>query len=269
MNEINLRDGLLKFLRYWWVLVLVMLAGGMAGLAIGQSLSPVYEATAFYEVDLDEPAVLARNGLTDLNSLDYARANTYLSPIYSVFFSPETEQALISVAVQSGIMVGVGSVHEPDYYVDRRGVVWLVTVRDADPEKAAFLASAWLQIVNDTVHDQLAHANAAEDLIALRRLVDTCLQDRTLDEVNQCAGTAFQTVTELEAFQADLNARIFDEQESAEGIEPVFRAEISDPAQASGLAVLYRHAVLMAAGSLLGLLVGILVLPLMGKRSRA
>jgi hypothetical protein len=100
-------------------------------------------------------------------------------------------------------------------------------------------------------------------------LLDGCLPDRSLEELNQCAGTAFQALTDLEPFQADLNARILEEEHAALGMEPVFTAEISDLAEPSGLPVLYQQGVLMAAGSLLGLLAAFIVLSAPLKRAGA
>lgn len=268
MNDIVLGHEFQAIFRRWWILVIFMLFGGLAGWIIGYFLPPIYESTAFYQVDLNRDEVVKREALPGIASLDYARSNYYLDPVAELFFNPEIQAELISTAAQDGISVSIGSIHEPSFFMDRRGSVWFITVRNRNPETAALLANLWLELVDSRVHNQLAHASSAEDLQIVHALVETCFSENNLAQANQCAGTTFSKPSDLEAYLQDLESQIASEQATSGGLVPVISLAITRPAEPSIAPILYRRGLLMASGSLLGLLLGMLFLSI-PSRSRA
>jgi hypothetical protein len=107
MNDIVISHEFQAILRRWWLLIIFMLIGGLAGWIIGYFLPPIYEATAFYQVDLDKNEVVKRDDLPGIASLDYARSNYYLDPVAELFFNPEVQAELVSTAARDGISVVV------------------------------------------------------------------------------------------------------------------------------------------------------------------
>jgi uncharacterized protein involved in exopolysaccharide biosynthesis len=159
-------------------------------------------------------------------------------------------------------------IREPAFFLDRRGSVWFITVRDPDPEKAALLANLWLEIVDARLKDQLVHAESAEDLQTIHALVETCFTESNMAQANQCAGTTFSAPSDLEAYLQDLDGQIRTEQDASAGLIPVISLEITRQAEPSDAPILYRRGLLMASGSLLGLLLGMLLISIQ-IRSRA
>jgi uncharacterized protein involved in exopolysaccharide biosynthesis len=98
--------------------------------------------------------------------------------------------------------------------------------------------------------------------------VKTCFSGNNLAQANQCAGTTFSGPADLEAYQQDLERQIASEQESSGGLVPVISLAITRLAEPSSTPILYRRGVLMATGSLLGLLLGMLLISIQS-RSRA
>jgi len=268
MNDIVLGPEFQAISRRWWLFVVFMLIGGLAGWIISFLLPPIYEATAFYQVDLNQNEVIKRDALPGIASLDYARSNYYLDPVAELFFNPKVQAELISAAAQDGISMTIGSIREPTFFLDRRGMVWFITVRDRDPETAALLSNLWLELVDARVHGQLAHASSAEDLQMVHAFVETCFTENSLSQANQCAGTTFSGPSELETYLQDLERQIASEQEASGGLVPVINLAITRLAEPSSAPILYRRGLLMASGSLLGLLLGMLLISIRS-RSRA
>lgn len=268
MNDIVIGQEFQVISRRWWIFVVFMLIGGLAGWIIGYFLPPIYESTAFYQVDLNQNEVVKRDALPGIASLDYARSNYYLDPVAELFFNPEVQTELISAAARDGISVTVGSIREPTFFLDRRGSVWFITIRDRVPETAALLANLWLELVDARVHSQLAHASSAEDLQTVHAFVETCFTENNLAQANQCAGTTFSGPSDLEAYLQDGERQIASEQEASGGLVPVISLAITRLAEPSNAPILYRRGLLMASGSLLGLLLGMLLISIQS-RSRA
>ncbi len=265
MNDIVISHEFQAILRRWWLFIIFMLIGGLAGWIIGYFLPPIYEATAFYQVDLNKDEVIRRDALPGIASLDYARSNYYLDPVAELFFYPEVQAELISASAREGISVAVGSIREPAFFLDRRGSVWFITVRDRDPETAALLANLWLGLVDARVHGQLAHASSAEDLQVVHAFVKSCFSENNLAQANKCAGIAFSGPADLEAYLQDLERQIASEQEASGGLVPVISLAITRLAEPSSAPILYRRGVLMATGSLLGLLLGMLLISIQSR----
>jgi hypothetical protein len=265
MNDIELSQEFHLILHRWWLIALLTIVGGLSGWVVGYFLPPVYEATAFYKVDLNEDEVVKRDSLPGIASLDYARTNLYLGPVADMFFDPEISTELVLSAAQNGISMTSEDFRAPTFSLDRRGMEWFITVRDRDPETAALLANLWLELVDARLNGQLAHASSAEDLQIVHALVETCFTGNNLEQGNQCAGTTFSGPSDLEAYLQDLEGQIASEQEDSGGLVPVISLEITRQAEPSSAPILYRRSLLMASGSLLGLLLSMLVISIQSR----
>lgn len=259
-------------MRLWWLMALCIVLGGAAGWIFSLFRHPVYEATAFYRVSVDNAVLARRLGLDPQIPLGFSAVRPYIDPPANVFYQEETQKDLFAAAGSQGIAAEAVDFSSHDLILDRNGAIWYVTVRNGDAEMAARLANLWLELVDARVRAMLAHAYSAESLEAVRSAVMLCFSSLNLTEANECAGTAFSTPAEFEAYAAGLDRQIAAERLASGGMDTVLRVDPDRPAVPPAAPVLYRQGTLILAGGLAGFLVGLALIqigrPGPGSRAR-
>jgi hypothetical protein len=257
MNDLDPRTIFTRLLRFWWVLSLAMILGGMTGWVFSRIHPPVYEATAYYQVNLDEQGLIKRLGLPPQTDLDFLTVNPYLTPVADQFYSPGIREQVIAALEGEDIHLAPADFNTRNFILDRRGLVWFITARDSDPDRAVKMADIWLRTIDGHLHELQAHAVHSRVLKLQYLLVERCFTDFSFTEANQCAGTSFSSLSELDAFLNGLVDQIAAEDASSRGIDPLLSFVIERPAVATAAPLLYARSNLMVAGGLVGLLIAI------------
>lgn len=266
MNDLDPRAIFERLLRFWWVLSLAMILGAMLGWAFSRTHPPVYEATAYYRASVDEQALIKLLGLDPQTELDFLTVNTYLTPLADLFYLPDIRDQVIAALQEEDITLAPGDFNTRNFILDRRGFLWFVTARDSDPDRAVKMVDIWLQTVDHRAHEFQNHLVNSRNLDFQNSLVERCFANFSFTEANQCAGTAFASLSQLDAFQRGLADQIAAETASSRGIDPLLSFMIERPAAASKAPMLFARSNLMIAGALAGLLIAI-VLVFTGKGS--
>jgi hypothetical protein len=262
MNDINPQQALERAMHLWWLIAVCVLLGGVAGWTFSMFRHPVYEATAFYDVSVDQPELARRLGLDPQTPLGFSAIRPYIDPAANVFYQEETQNELFAAAQSQGIPAEAVDFSSNDLILDRSGALWYVTVRNADAELAARLANLWLELADTRIRAMLAHAYSAESLETVRSAVMQCFSSLNLTKANECAGTAFNTPVEFETYIAGLDRQIAAERQASGGVDTVLEVELGRAAQPPAEPVLYRQGTLILAGSLAGFLVGLALIPI-------
>ena len=257
VEDISPRDSLEHALRYWWVISLAMVIGGLLGWGISRFLPPVFEARASYRVTLDDNAVLAEANKTNPDAeLTYEIRAPYLTPISLMFYTPEVRTALERQAQSRGIDFPQDGFRSGQLTLDNRRSDWMVIVRHRDGELAAKLANLWVAIADEYLKSAHEQAVLAESLKLQMSLVAKCFQDSSLTEANQCAGTSFTSLDEMQVEYQGLNRKYQDALSASQGISALASFEPGVIAEPPLRPVYYNTGWLLLAGSLLGLIVG-------------
>ena len=256
VEDISPRDSFVHVLRYWWVIALAMIIGGLIGWGIGRLATPVYEARAGYRVSLDEDAVLAELHKTSPQAeLTYDVRAPYLAPVALVFFASEVRTAVQDQATAAGLDFPKDGFRTGQLSLDQQGDEWTIVVRHSDPVSAAKLANLWVSIANGRLIKDHGQAVMAASLKLQIDMLTQCFTNPNLTEANQCAGTSFTKVPEMQAYYQDLDRKYQDALSANEGISTLVSFEPGAVATPPAQPIYYRTGLLMVVGGLLGLII--------------
>lgn len=257
VEDIAPREPLERALRYWWVIALAMIAGGLIGWSISRLSPPVYEARAGYRVTLDEDSLLAELHKTDPGAeLTYDMKAPYLTPVALVFYTPEVRSAVEEKARSEGLDFPKDGFRTGQLYLDQHGTQWTIVVRHEDSDTAAKLANLWVATADEQLKRAQEQAILAVSFKAQLALLDNCLSKASLADVNRCAGTSFIDSAEMQAYHQDLASRMQDAFAASEGISTLVNIDRGQVAEPPARPLYYSAGLLMVAGSLLGLILG-------------
>jgi hypothetical protein len=260
MNDLDPRTIFERLLRFWWAISLGMILGGVAGWVFSRIHQPIYEATAYYQVTMDEKALVNRLGLDPQTDVDFLLVNPYLTPAADLFYSTDIREPVIASLEAEGIHLLPADFNTRNFILDRRGSVWFVTARSSDPDRAVKMADIWLQTTDGLLREFQAHAVQLQVLKLQNSLVERCFTDFSFSEANQCAGTTFASLPEMNVFLGVLQEQIAVEDAGSRGIDPLLSFVIDRPAVATASPMLYARSNLMVAGGLVGLLIAVVFL---------
>jgi hypothetical protein len=257
VNDLSPQIIFKRALHYWWILSITIIVGCIAGWIFSQFHHPIYEATSYYQVNLDEHGLIERLGLDSKTQLDFATKNIYLAPVEIVFYTPDTREKLIAILKSEGISLLPSDFNATNFILDRHGSPWFITVRDTNPDKAVKMANAWLGTVDAELREYGTHALKMQDLKLLQSIIQSCFVQSSFNQANQCAGTNFSSLSEMQTYLDKLAGQIATEAESSQGTDPLLTFIIERPAVASNAPMLYVQSDLMVAGAVIGLLIGV------------
>jgi hypothetical protein len=264
MNDLSPLDMLERTLHRWWILVALMVLGGMTGWVFSLFRHPVYEATAVYQVSLDEQQLVELGRLApDEVPLEFSDQNIFLSPVADVFYDPAVLANLLASARSQNIQLPAGDLDLANFTLDRRGTQWFVTVRSADPATAVQLADLWLTTVDAVLRVASAHSAQYISLQLQHNSVQKCFAEMDFQQANQCAGTSFAAPADLDTYLNGLETQMISEQQAGGGIDPAISFVIVSQAETPSHPVLYSVSLLMVAGSLIGLVAGMILVQIL------
>lgn len=260
MNDLSPLDMLERTLRRWWMLVALMVLGGVAGWTFSLFRHPVYEATAVYQVALDEQQLVERGLVTaDKLPLLFEDQNIYLAPAANMFYDSTMQANLVADARSHNIQLQENDFNPVNFYLDRRGKQWFVTVRSADPATAARLADLWLADVDAALREAQTHSYQSISLQLQHDSVQKCFAEMDFKQANQCAGASFAAPVDLGAYLKGLETQMTSEQQAGRGIDPALLFVIVSQANQPSHPVLYSVSLMMMGGSLIGFLAGMIL----------
>jgi len=257
VEDLSPRDALERVLCYWWMIALAMIAGSLIGWGIGHFSDQVYEARAGYRVNLDEDSLLAELRKTNPDAeLTYDIRAPYLTPVALVFYTPEVRTAVEEQAVAEGLDFPRNGFGTGQLSLDQRGSDWTVVVRHNDGDTAAKLANLWIKIANEHLSKAHMQAVLAASLKLQVNLLSKCFSKENLAEANQCAGTSFASMGEIQTGIQDLDRRYQDAISASNGVSPLVSFTPGSSAELPARPIYYNTGLLLLVGSLLGLLIG-------------
>jgi len=270
MDDLAPRVMLERMLHRWWILALLMVMGGVGGWSISYIQPPIYEATVIYNVSLDQQKLVEEGVVaSDKLPLDFASQNVYLLPADEMFTSPDVEAHLAMDANAPGLLSPKNTIDPENLSLDRNGLAWQVSVRSVNPSVAARLANFWVKEADSALRAAQVHTLQSESLGIEYASIQKCFLDMDFTQANICAGTSFVTSSDLDAYLINLEQKILSEQQAGHGIDPALSFMIMTQAQPPSHPILYAVSSISLAGSLVGLLIGILlvqILPARGHR---
>jgi hypothetical protein len=128
---------------------------------------------------------------------------------------------------------------------------------------AANLANLWVADVYPALLEARAHTAEAISIELQRNSIQGCFSKMDFSSANHCAGTTFAGAADMDEYLKNLEQKAAAERQAGRGVDPALGFVVGNPAEPPASPILYSVAGIIFAGSIFGLLVGLLVLKLL------
>jgi hypothetical protein len=235
--------------RKWWVLVLAMVLGGLAGMLITRAHKPVYQSQAVITTAVD----YAYTGSIDDIELDHL-----IMAVGDVINSTTVRESLVEKVLNEGVADSADGILN-NLNLIRKGNGWLLTVRASDPVIAQQVALLWgNEAIDSLVALRLAAAEAFH-IQVVQFALEECLSRIVVVEPVS-SGCSSEEIDELRLFlvssdQLDASLTYRDSI-----LLSNLSFELTKEPEVSTSPVLFRQNLTVLAGALIGLIAALGVL---------
>jgi hypothetical protein len=142
MNEFTPLDEFSRLFRYWWLIAISMVLGGLAAYLFHRLNPPVYEAAATIMATIDTETFPFEGVREDLIQYNEDMA---LGTIEGVLRSTGVTGALFDTALAQGITLDARILAKSSS-IERKQDIWEVRYRSADPATAQSVTNLWMEL---------------------------------------------------------------------------------------------------------------------------
>jgi hypothetical protein len=140
-NDFSAPSFFSRVVRFWWILIGLMIAGGVVGFLLSHIIRPMYESEAVVTSSLD----YANLGNLD----DWEEDQTYLA-IGDIITSTDVKEKVLAAASADGVVLTRDAL-EKAFSADRQDTRWVMRVRAPSAEEAQQLNSYWVSAAMDAL----------------------------------------------------------------------------------------------------------------------
>lgn len=246
MDDIVPSDILKRAMRWWWLIALFMIAGGVLGVLLVKLQKPWYESQASITTSID----FAFAGRLNEDEEDYL-----ILTIGDVINSSPVLEEVRKQAASREIIITDDDL-QTRFTKARQGYRWEITVRDHDPEIAQTLTQFWVEAA-DTALEEL-HQNTINSMMvqSAQLALQNCFSQIVIVEPS----SAYCSVENIDSIRASMASSSNNEAIPALPetiLLSKIRSEISDNAYLPGGAVVFNRNLSALMGVFCGLLVGL------------
>lgn len=248
-NDFVPSDLIKTIARKWWILVLAMVLGGLAGMLLTRAHKPVYQSQAVITTAVD----YAYTGSLEDFELDHL-----IMAVGEVIDSTSVSEAVVENALSEGFADATDKILN-NLNLIRKGNSWLLTVRASDPVTAQRIALIWGNEAIGSLATLRAAATEAFHIKAAQFALEECLSrivvvepvssgcsSEEMDELRLILTTSDQAVASLTYRESILLSNL--------------SFELTREPEVSTSPVLFSQNLNVLAGALIGLIVGLGVL---------
>ena len=189
-DDFVMADVFTRALRYWWLVFVLMFAGGLVGFLASSIQKPLYESTAHITTVIDY-AYAGR--LTDYEE------DHLLSAIGDIITSDEVLRKTSTAIVEQGLASGADEARAGLSAV-RQGFRWQLTSQYYDPLIAQSINQVWLSASMDALEELRLESLVALTKLSAQAEVEACFQQA----VNLEPVSPYCTIEEMRSLLADL-----------------------------------------------------------------
>lgn len=237
-----------RALRYWWLIFLLMVIGGLTGWVIHLLRPATYEASATISFAID----YGQTGqLTDVEE------DQMLGLVGDVIASPQVIDKVIAHGQQEGLIIDP-VVFKKSIFPERKDYLWIMHVRLSDPQAAARLSGLWSEEAYAMLSSALDHATTASKVQKYMDGLVSCLQQTVVTQPDQALCDQ-----DLAKIQQDLLAagkELHQEQLASQGVLPALRFDEPAKPLVPTSPVQGGRNQLVLAGAIIGFLLGVMSL---------
>ena len=246
MDQFSPIETIERSLRFWWVVALLVICGGMAGWIFHLVQPPLYDAKVEFTAAVD---------FNKAGPIDTLEQDKSIAVVGDTIHSYTVIDQVVVDAQAAGIKVDQASLLEMAY-VERKSEIWELRIRNANPQVAQTLANLWADQAFADLITYHQHAQQADALTTQLAVLSMCMQqaylpgsqDTLCKDANQ-ADLASQYKQVSDALQA--------EQMVSGGLPSWVTFDLKQKADLPTRPVTYGTNSLVLAGSLIGFILGV------------
>lgn len=238
-------------LRFWWLIFVLMVAGGLFGFFMSSVRPPLYEATGRFPISID---------FVSTGPMTQYEEDVALNAVAAVLYSSQLIDDIVARAVEQGISTSAAELRAAAV-LERKVSDWDLRLRMTDPVRAGQLASLWIDLGQEKLQERFRNAQEAENLRRVLRSLENCLQQASVSEPAVPSCTA-ERLPEIQADLERVGQAYIEALAGSQSISPALRI---GPAVYTGVStrpVMHDRGLLVLAGSMLGFLLGISLISL-------
>ncbi|MCL4562646.1 MAG: hypothetical protein M1281_18800 [Chloroflexi bacterium] len=246
MNEFSPLDRFSRALDYWWLIVILTIAGGVAGWGIHRLLLPEYEARAVISVSINYSQTGQLTQFEEDRALDMVGGLVQSTPVLD---------AIAKQAQASQIQVSAADLTRMGFW-QRNEYVWVLKLRSRSPTDAQTLTNLWADEAYHQLNTAYQHALNAQNLQRYLNSLESCLSNTAASRpvLNPCN---MSSLADLQTQLQSTGTAMYNELKASRGISPALSFDLSQKASLPVQPAAYGMNSLVLAGALIGFVVGI------------
>ena len=237
-----------KAIEYWWVIVALMILGGVSGWLLSIINQPLYESKATLSTSID---YVQSGYLTDIEE------DQILNLVGDNLLSDVIMDAMVIRMSDLGQSFSLADIRE-SIFIERQGYHWILRARNENASLAQVIVANWTEIVEDEFNTYLYHANMAEAI--KRRIIglEECYSQQIWVDPSSplCSQKSAEEIRNEISIE---NREFLSELKKGHGIDPAARFAITMQASAPYQVANTRNEMVFA-GSVMGLFLGLIVI---------
>jgi capsular polysaccharide biosynthesis protein len=243
-SDLVLTDLIKKIIKKWWVIAGLMIIGGLTGMLVTRIHKPVYQSTAIITTAVD----YAYAGRLEDYELDHI-----LLAVGDIVDSTSVRQQVL-INSQEQIHGLTADETQKSMIAVRKGYDWILTARSSDPFVAQVLASAWAE--NAMVALFKMNQQALEDFHTQTTLlsIESCFSESVVVE-NATADCSTEELTRLMTNFESEDGGYSNLRESI--LLSNLSFQVTTKPTLPSAPILFRQNLNVAAGALIGLVLGL------------
>jgi len=159
-------DLLSRVLRYWKLVILMMIVGGLAGWLYHLTRPALYQSNA---------AISFAFNIARFGNLSESQQDSAMGAAGFIIASSPVPEYVSDQARQRGISIDLYPVGRT-VFIERKLDKWVIRVRNPDPQAAAFIANTWAQRAYQELLVAQDHADRANTLRIYLDSLSSCLE---------------------------------------------------------------------------------------------
>jgi hypothetical protein len=241
-------EQLIRSLRWWWLVVIISIAGGTVGYLVHGLLPPIYLSRAVITTSIN---YLQTGILTD------EKQDQSVGAVGDLVGSDKVMQATLSQANAQGISIDLVEFKKVSF-LDRKEFRWTLGIESTNAQQAADLTNLWAQESMRQLNESLAHAiNANSQAMELDRM-EACFQQISV----VAPGYSTCPKIELNTLQTSIvrnTAQLTNEIQASRGILPAMSFTLTGKANPADSPTYRNRNLMVFAGLLIGFIAGVLI----------
>ncbi len=234
--------------RYWWLVVLLTVWGGLIGWLIHRARPPVYDAQVVFYAAIDF------SQFPETVALTLGEQDEIMWGAGAVLLSTRVVEAVVADALVQGIPITTDDLYAKST-LERKQANWFLILRDPDPQTAATLANLWGAQGLAALTEAREYALNAQAVQGYLDNLQLCLAGSVpADQLPAaCEGQSEATLTDEISTTSEQLSMIY---QNSRGLFPALLFELSQEASIPVEPARYGQSSLIFAGALIGFLLG-------------